>query len=58
MGHDIENNLGAYAVMFLYVLLSAGPAWPIWSYTAIKFVHHVIYYTGRSSRDEQEKAKI
>ena len=33
--------------MFLYVLLSAGQAWPIWAYTGIKFAHHLIYYTGQ-----------
>lgn len=40
---DIENNVGFFAVGLLYVVLGCGGAWPIWTYTATKVVHHFVY---------------
>jgi len=43
MHHDIENNVGFFAVGFLYTMLQCGSAWPLWVYTASKTMHHFVY---------------
>uniref|UniRef100_A0A6U3RFV1 Microsomal glutathione S-transferase 1 n=1 Tax=Ditylum brightwellii TaxID=49249 RepID=A0A6U3RFV1_9STRA len=47
MGHDLENNVPFFAVGLIYVLVQAGPEWPIQSYTATKLFHHLVYWTGQ-----------
>ena len=47
MGHDLENNLGFFMVGYLYALLNAGEAWPLWLYTGCKMLHHVVYLTAQ-----------
>ena len=43
MHHDIENNVGFFAVGMLYVLLNAGGAMPLYAYTGSKMIHHFVY---------------
>ena len=43
MAHDVENHVGFFATGLLYVLLDAGPAWPIWAYLGSKLAHHPVY---------------
>ena len=48
MHHDIENNVGFFAVGLLYVLCECGSDWPLWAYTGSKIVHHFVYLSGMS----------
>eukprot|EP00164_Ancoracysta_twista_P006193 GFYU01008583.1.p1 GENE.GFYU01008583.1~~GFYU01008583.1.p1 ORF type:complete len:171 (-),score=30.18 GFYU01008583.1:199-663(-) len=48
MHHDIENNVTFFIVGLLYVLLQAGPVWPIQVYTGSKVIHHFVYLLGMS----------
>ena len=43
MAHDIENNVGFFAVGLLYVCLDCGAAWPLWTYAGSKMAHHLVY---------------
>uniref|UniRef100_A0A7S2H374 Microsomal glutathione S-transferase 1 n=1 Tax=Helicotheca tamesis TaxID=374047 RepID=A0A7S2H374_9STRA len=45
MGHDLENNVPFFAVGLIYVLIQAGPQWPLYSYTGTKVFHHLVYLT-------------
>ena len=48
MAHDIENNVGFFAVGLLYVCLDCGAAWPLWTYAGSKMAHHLVYLSGMS----------
>ena len=47
MGHHIENNISFFTVGLLYALLRAGTTTPIYVYTVLKLIHHVVYWSGQ-----------
>ena len=46
MNHHIENNLPFMFVGLIYALLQAGTTIPLYAYTTLKILHHIIYWYG------------
>ena len=47
MGHDLENNVPFFALGWIYVLVEAGGAGPLYAYTGSKLLHHLVYWSGQ-----------
>eukprot|EP00038_Savillea_parva_P009355 m.183001 g.183001 ORF g.183001 m.183001 type:complete len:153 (+) comp15681_c0_seq1:101-559(+) len=48
MAHDVENNVGFFAVGLCYVALDAGSPLPMQVYLGTKLLHHIVYAAGMS----------